>query len=60
MKKGILLFFIGFVLLMAGIFVSTLLSTGWIISGTLIAIIGGGLMGMSSYFFVSRGRSIHN
>ncbi|WP_025786180.1 hypothetical protein [Sporosarcina sp. D27] len=60
MKKGILLFSIGLVLFMVGMFVATLLSIGWIITGTLMAVIGGGLLGISSHFIVSTSRNIHN
>lgn len=60
MKKGILLFSIGLVLFMVGMFVATLLSTGWIITGTIMTVIGGGLIGISSYFIVSTSRNTHN
>ncbi|MDS9470929.1 hypothetical protein [Sporosarcina pasteurii] len=53
MKTRRILFFVGLVLLMAGIYLSTLLSTVWIIIGTLMAVIGGGVMGVSTYFLGS-------
>ncbi|VDG98587.1 Uncharacterised protein [Lysinibacillus sphaericus] len=60
MKKGILLFSIGLVLFMVGMFVATLLSTGWIITGTIMTVVGGGLIGISPYFIVSTSRNTHN
>ncbi|WP_198134230.1 hypothetical protein [Jeotgalibacillus campisalis] len=50
MKKVRILFFAGFLLFMSGIYFSTLFLTQWVIIGTLLAIIGGFLMGGSSYF----------
>lgn len=41
---------VGLVIFMLGIYFSTLLTTGWIITGTLMAVIGGGIMGISTYF----------
>lgn len=52
MKKVRILFFAGLFLFMLGIYVSTLLLTPWVITGTLLAIIGGFLMGGSSYFLL--------
>ena len=49
MKTNIVLLFVGLALLMAGIYVSTLLTTPWVIIGTLMAIIGGGLTGVNAY-----------
>ncbi|QUW22683.1 hypothetical protein JSQ81_03620 [Sporosarcina sp. Marseille-Q4063] len=50
MKTNIVLLFVGLALLMAGIYLSTLLTTAWVIIGTLMAIIGGGLTGVNIYF----------
>ena len=50
MKSKRILFFAGLLLFMLGIYLSTLLLTHWVIIGTLLAIIGGFLMGGSSYF----------
>ncbi|MCD1162888.1 hypothetical protein NGI46_28480 [Peribacillus butanolivorans] len=46
MKKGMTLFFIGLVMFMLGIY----LSTQWAGIGTLIGIVGGFIMGSSTYF----------
>lgn len=50
MRKVRSLFFAGLLLLLLGIYLSTLSLTHWIIIGTLLAIIGGFLMGGSTYF----------
>ncbi|WP_404455155.1 hypothetical protein [Oceanobacillus kapialis] len=50
MKKVKFLFFAGLFLLMLGIYISTFLLTHWVIIGTILAILGGFLMGGSSYF----------
>ncbi|MGD6842470.1 hypothetical protein ACQCVH_08075 [Bacillus infantis] len=50
MKKVRNLFFAGLLLILLGIYLSTLSLTHWIIIGTLLAIIGGFLMGGSTYF----------
>ncbi|WOV82982.1 hypothetical protein PGH26_08495 [Sporosarcina jeotgali] len=60
MKKGSILFSIGFVLFLTGIIVSAFLSAGWIIIGTVVSMMGGGLIGISSNFFVFKGRGIQN
>ena len=44
---------IGLVLLIAGIYVSTLMTTAWIVIGTGMAIIGGGITGISAYLLGS-------
>ncbi|MDW0109690.1 hypothetical protein [Sporosarcina aquimarina] len=59
MKLGIILFISGIVLFCTGIFFSTLLSTGWIVVGSLMALIGGGLLGISTHFFVSSRKTGH-
>jgi len=46
MKKGMTLFFIGLVMFILGIY----LSTHWVGIGTLIGIAGGIIMGSSTYF----------
>lgn len=51
MKIGSIFFLIGLVLLIAGISISSLLNTGWVIVGTFMAVTGGSLMGLSTYFF---------
>ncbi|UOQ85763.1 hypothetical protein [Gracilibacillus salinarum] len=53
MKTSIMLLFVGLSLLMAGIYLSTLLTTVWIIIGTLMAVIGGGLTGINTCFLTS-------
>ncbi|SHG45905.1 hypothetical protein [Ornithinibacillus halophilus] len=50
MKKVKILFITGLLLFMIGIYVSTFLTTHWVIIGTLLAVLGGFLMGGSSYF----------
>ena len=50
MKKVIFISFVGLLLLMLGIYVSTFLDTHWVIIGTSLAIFGGFLIGGSSYF----------
>ncbi|RCW76803.1 hypothetical protein [Saliterribacillus persicus] len=50
MKKTRILFFAGLLLLMLGIYLSSLLLTHWVIIGTLLGVSGGLLMGASSYF----------
>lgn len=51
MKIGSMFLGIGLVLLIAGIYISSLLNSGWVIIGTFMAVIGGSLMGLSTYFF---------
>lgn len=49
MKKiGIIMFFVGFISLMAGIYMSPY----WIITGVTMVVLGGGVMGGSTYFFL--------
>ncbi|WP_199868473.1 hypothetical protein [Virgibacillus senegalensis] len=50
MKKVKTLFFAGLFLLLLGIYLSTLLMTHWVVIGTILAILGGLLMGGSSFF----------
>lgn len=50
MKKVRSLFFAGLLLLLLGIYLSTLSLTYWVIISTLLAIIGGFLIGGSTYF----------
>jgi len=46
--------FIGLIILTTGIYVSTFLTTTWIIVGVLLAVLGGILMGSSSLFLPKR------
>lgn len=49
MKKiGVIMFFIGFISLMTGIYIST----HWTITGTVMGVAGGMVMGWSTYFFI--------
>ncbi|WP_168714403.1 hypothetical protein [Niallia nealsonii] len=50
MKKEQLLFFIGLLMFMSGIY----LSTHWAIIGTIIGISGGLILGISSYFSANK------
>lgn len=50
MNKGHILFFTGLVMFMAGIY----LSMNWGVIGTLMAVIGGGVMGSSTYFIATK------
>ncbi|MCD5323311.1 MULTISPECIES: hypothetical protein [Pontibacillus] len=50
MKKVRILFFAGLLLFLLGIYLSTFSLTYWVIIGTLLGIIGGFLMGGSTYF----------
>ena len=51
MKKVTILVWIGLFIFMLGIYLSTYLSTHWVIIGTSLAIVGCMIMGSSSYFF---------
>jgi len=53
MRLRIILFFVGLALLMAGVYLSSLLATAWVIIGTLMAVLGGGLTGVNTYLLVS-------
>lgn len=53
MRLSIMLFFVGIALLMAGVYLSSLLTTAWVIIGTLMAVLGGGLTGVNTYFLAS-------
>ncbi|MDQ0429831.1 putative membrane-anchored protein [Planomicrobium stackebrandtii] len=50
MKRWITCLLIGLIMFMSGIYLSTLLSTTWIIIGVLLGVLGGILMGSSTYF----------
>lgn len=50
MKKGTILFLIGLIMFMFGIY----LSTYWTVIGMLIGIAGGIVMGSSTYFLVTK------
>ncbi|MDN3439038.1 hypothetical protein QMA04_13105 [Planococcus sp. APC 3900] len=50
MGKLLAYMFIGLIFLTTGIYVSTFLTTTWIIVGVLLAVLGGILMGSSSLF----------
>lgn len=50
MKKGNILFWIGLVIFMIGIYIST----KWAIIGTLMGVGGGMLLGVSSYFIARK------
>ncbi|WNB90952.1 hypothetical protein [Bacillus sp. NEB1478] len=50
MKKRRAMLFIGLILFMVGIYIST----SWTVIGTLMAIIGGFVMGSSSYFLAAK------
>ena len=50
MGKLLACMFIGLIILATGIYVSTFLTTTWIIVGVLLAVLGGILMGSSSLF----------
>jgi hypothetical protein len=56
MKIGYILLFFGLVMLMAGIY----LSMYWGIIGVLMAVIGGGVLGSSTYFFVATKKNNHS
>ncbi|WLR57222.1 hypothetical protein LC048_10360 [Mesobacillus subterraneus] len=47
MYKGMLLFIVGLIMYMAGIYLSTI----WAAVGTAIGVFGGLLMGISTYFY---------
>jgi uncharacterized membrane protein len=49
-KKVRILYFSGLLLFMLGIYLATLLLTHWVTIGTILAILGGFLMGSISYF----------
>ncbi len=53
MKKGMTLFFIGLILFMIGIY----LSSHWAIIGTLMGVGGGMIMGSSTYFLAKKHNS---
>ncbi|WP_170169045.1 hypothetical protein [Mesobacillus subterraneus] len=48
MKKGFTVFFIGLIMYMAGIYLSTI----WTAPGAALGVLGGILMGASTYFYV--------
>jgi hypothetical protein len=50
MKKVRILLLIGLFMFMLGIYLSTFLTTHLVITGTILSILGGMLMGGSSYF----------
>ncbi|TWT08040.1 hypothetical protein FQV26_09580 [Planococcus sp. CPCC 101016] len=50
MKKWTICFMLGSILLTSRVYLSTLLSTKWIITGALLSVIGGAIMGGSSFF----------
>ncbi|MFI8575323.1 hypothetical protein ACIGEL_06375 [Rossellomorea aquimaris] len=50
MRKVTIFMLAGLFIFMLGVFLSTLLSTHWVVVGTSLAIIGGFMMGGSSYF----------
>ena len=50
LRKVHILNCVGLIIFMLGIYLSTFLSTLWVIVGTTLAMIGGGLIGTSSYF----------
>lgn len=57
MKKiGFIMLFIGFMSLMTGIYISP----HWTITGIVMAVVGGGVMGSSTYFFVEIKKSSHS
>ncbi|MBM7660282.1 hypothetical protein JOC85_001049 [Bacillus mesophilus] len=51
MRKVIFLMLIGNSIFMTGVYISTLLTTYWVIIGTSLAVVGGIVMGLSSYFW---------
>ncbi|MCH4825327.1 MAG: hypothetical protein WBF39_12655 [Planococcus donghaensis] len=57
MRISIILLFLGVTLLMTGIYISSLLTTHWVVIGTFIAILGGGLMGINAHFLAATKRS---
>lgn len=56
MRKFIVLLLSGFVLFLLGIILSTLLDEIWVALGTIFAIIGGFMMGGSSYFYINKNK----
>lgn len=54
MGKQLACMFIGLVFLTTGIYVSTFLTTTWIIVGVFLAVLGGILMGSSPLFLPKR------
>ncbi|MEK3763393.1 hypothetical protein [Solibacillus sp. FSL K6-4121] len=50
MNKGFVIFVIGIIMFMLGIY----LSTSWIVVGSIIGISGGLLLGLSSYFMAMK------
>jgi len=46
MSKGKIFFFVGLVMFVGGIYISTF----WVSIGSILGVIGGGLMGWSIYF----------
>ncbi|WP_282137313.1 hypothetical protein [Rossellomorea aquimaris] len=50
MRKVTIFMLTGLFMFMSGVYLSTLLSTHWVVVGTSLAIIGGFMMGGSSYF----------
>lgn len=53
MRSNMILLFTGLLLLMTGIYLSSFLTTAWVIIGTLMAIFGGGLTGINTYSLAS-------
>ncbi|WP_226793106.1 hypothetical protein [Bacillus sp. B1-b2] len=56
MRKFIVFLLSGFVLFLLGIILSTLLDEIWVALGTIFAIIGGFMMGGSSYFYINKNK----
>lgn len=50
------MFFVGFISLMAGIY----MSPRWTTTGVIMAVAGGGVMGGSTYFFVEIKKNSHS
>ncbi|MHA7136656.1 hypothetical protein ACRTEV_05220 [Rossellomorea arthrocnemi] len=50
MRRVTIFMLAGLFIFMLGVFLSTLLSTHWVVVGTSLAIIGSFMMGGSSYF----------
>lgn len=55
-----ILFVGGLVMFMLGLYLSSLFTTGWVIIGTLLAVLGGGATGASSYFILGKGDKSNN
>ena len=50
MKKGTVLFLLGLVMFMVGVY----LSTQWILIGSILAVLGSGILGSSTYFLAMK------